>query len=70
MKTTAADKALFYFGNFKAFYIQDDPSLTSSQILTQTEGLQQNEIALSVEEYTDGRLVQSDNDPQVFKMEV
>lgn len=70
MKTTADDKALFYFGNFKAFYIQDDPSLTSSQVLNQASGLQQNELALSVEEYTDGRLVQSENDPQVFKMEV
>ncbi|WP_203649654.1 phage major capsid protein [Secundilactobacillus yichangensis] len=70
MKTAADDKALFYFGNFKAFYIQDDPSLISSEILTEASGLTRNEMALSVEEFTDGRLVQSDNDPQVFKMEV
>lgn len=70
MKTTAEGKALFFFGNFKAFYIQDDPSLISSEILTEVSGLTRNELALSVEEFTDGRLVQSDNDPQVFKMEV
>lgn len=71
MKTTEPNKALFYFGNFKAFVVQDDPSQMTAAYLKQIpQTTDRNMQALKVDEFTEGKLVQSINDPQIFKLEV
>jgi HK97 family phage major capsid protein len=63
-----ADSPVFYFGNFKAFYIQDVQGSMAVQPLYELYALT-NRVGMKIYNIVDGQLIYSPYEPAVYKYE-
>lgn len=73
-KGKSEDKAVFYFGDFSSFVIQEDENgmkvETKSEIIGNYDLASKNEVGLHLYHLLDAKLVYSDLEPTVYRLEV
>lgn len=69
IKSKVDDKAVFYFGDFSSFNIQENSNGLEVEVLNETYA-QLNEVGFKIHNLLDGKLIYSDLEPTVYRMEV